>query len=61
MPSYHLTYFAARGRAEPIRLMFIYKNIPFEQELVGLKDVEKLEQLRPGNQSLHTSCTLLNF
>lgn len=34
MPAYKLTYFAYRGAAEPIRLIFKYAEIDFEDHRI---------------------------
>jgi hypothetical protein len=37
-PKYKLHYFAIRFRAEPIRLMFAYKKVPFDDFRIDQKD-----------------------
>lgn len=38
MPHYKLIYFNARGKAEPIRLLFAEANVPYEDIRVDQKD-----------------------
>ena len=47
MPSYKLTYFNGRGRAEAMRIMFEVAGVPFEDVRV---EGEKWAELKPISQ-----------
>lgn len=46
MPSYKLSYFNARGRAEKIRLMFAAAGVEYED--YRFKDFEEFKKLKDG-------------
>ena len=43
MPSYKLTYFNTRGRAEVIRLLFAAAGVKYEDCRVNVEEFEKLK------------------
>lgn len=50
MPSYKLIYFPIRGRAEHLRLMFVYAKVPFEDVRITKDEWEKLKPTTPWGQ-----------
>ncbi|CAH1793957.1 unnamed protein product [Owenia fusiformis] len=69
-PTYKLTYFNGKGRAELIRLIFHSKNINFEDYRVGKEDWEALKPNTPmghlpvlqvGNVTISESLTIARF
>ncbi|CAG9858179.1 unnamed protein product [Phyllotreta striolata] len=50
MPSYKVIYFDFTGRAEPIRWLFSYGNIPFTDQRVSREEWVKLKPTTPFGQ-----------
>jgi len=50
MPTYKLTYFDARGRAEPTRLMLAYSKTKYDDRRVTEGDWEKVKPTTPMGQ-----------
>ena len=43
MPTYKLTYFNVRSRAEPIRLMFAFAGVEYDDIRVGKEEWAKMK------------------
>ena len=41
MPEYKLTYFDIKGLAEPIRLLFAYARVPYEDVRIPYNPIEQ--------------------
>jgi len=50
MPHYKLTYFAGRGRGDPIRFLFAQAGVPFDDHRVTMDDWKALKAKTPGGQ-----------
>lgn len=54
MPSYKIIYFPVRGRAEHLRLMFVYANVPFEDCRIAKEDWEKIKPSKGSSRFVLT-------
>ncbi|KAJ8675175.1 hypothetical protein QAD02_010961 [Eretmocerus hayati] len=50
MPSYKLTYFPLKGRAEPIRLLLSYAGVEFIDDRIEFKDWPEIKHTTPLGQ-----------
>jgi len=50
MPHYKLTYFNLMGRAEPMRLMFVYAGVPYEDHRIEKEQWATLKPKTPHGQ-----------
>ena len=55
MVTYKMIYINARGRGEPVRLIFAYKSIEFEDERVAIPD--RLAKAREGTIDSSSVCS----